>query len=160
MNRPRMTSVFSFPVLSVGVPRSTLSAGGEHATFCPASPTDMNSNSAVLGLWWKSATYFTINSDTDFGTADHTYTRRSPTKDQRLRATAQYRAAWLNLTACHSVTEVFRATRIQLQQYFAPTADLLYQQFCATWAAGWPRCNRAGPAATSILVSWISSGLR
>jgi hypothetical protein len=76
------------------------------ATFSPASTTDINSNSAVLGLWWKPVPHLTINLDADFGSADNTFTRLSPRNYQQFRAKAQYRAAaWLNFSAYFTTTE-------------------------------------------------------
>jgi hypothetical protein len=76
------------------------------ATFEPASATDINSNSAVLGLWVKPFQHLSINLDADFGSADNTFTRLSPRNYQEFRAKVQYRAAaWLNLSAYFRTTE-------------------------------------------------------
>jgi hypothetical protein len=76
------------------------------ATFEPASATDINANSAVLGLWWKPVQHLTINLDADFGSADNTFTRLSPRNYQQFRAKAQYRAStWLSFTAYFNTTE-------------------------------------------------------
>ena len=70
------------------------------AVFPPASTTDINSNSAVLGLWWKPVQQLTVNLDADLGSADATFTNLSPRNYQQFRAKLQYRAsAWLNFTA-------------------------------------------------------------
>jgi len=76
------------------------------ATFEPASPTDINSNSAVLGLWWKPVQHLTVNLDADFGSADNTFTRLSPRNYWQFRAKGQYRAStWLNFTAYFTTTD-------------------------------------------------------
>jgi len=72
----------------------------------PPDATDINANSAVLGLWWKPVQHLTINLDADFGSADNTFTRLSPRNYQQFRAKAQYRAsAWLNFTAYFNTSE-------------------------------------------------------
>ena len=76
------------------------------AAFEPASETDINSNSAVLGLWLKPRNHLTINFDTDFGSADNTFTRFSPRNYWQFRAKGQYRASsWLNLSGYFTTTE-------------------------------------------------------
>jgi hypothetical protein len=75
-------------------------------TFEPASATDINSNSAVLGLWLKPVQRLTINLDADLGSADNTFTRLTPRNYQEFRARVQYRlAARLNLSAYFRTTE-------------------------------------------------------
>ena len=76
------------------------------ATFQPATETDINANSGVLGLWWKPITHLTVNLDADLGSADNTFTRLSPRNYQQFRAKAQYRAsAWLNFTGYFTTTD-------------------------------------------------------
>lgn len=53
--------------------------------------TDINSSSAVLGLWLKPVPALTINLDADLGSADNTFTPLSPRNYQELRARIQYR---------------------------------------------------------------------
>jgi hypothetical protein len=78
----------------------------QNATFEPASSTDINSNSAVLGLWLKPVQHLSINIDADFGRADKTFTHLSPLNYQEYRARVQYRvAAWLNLNGYFRTTE-------------------------------------------------------
>jgi len=74
--------------------------------FEPPDATDINANSAVLGLWWKPVQHLTINLDADLGSADNTFTRLSPRNYQQFRAKAQYRAStWLNFTAYFTTSE-------------------------------------------------------
>ena len=76
------------------------------AAFEPAATTEINSNSAVLGLWLKPLPHLTANLDADFGTADDTFTHLSPRNYQQFRAKVQYRAsAWLNFTGYFTTTE-------------------------------------------------------
>ena len=76
------------------------------AIFSPASTTDINSNSAVLGLWWKPIQHLTVNLDADLGSADATFTNLSPRNYQQFRAKVQYRAsAWLNFTAYFTTSD-------------------------------------------------------
>ncbi len=75
-------------------------------TFAPANLTDINSNSAVLGLWLKPVPHLSINLDADFGTADTTFTHLSPKNYQEYRARARYRVnTWLNLNAYFRTSE-------------------------------------------------------
>lgn len=68
--------------------------------------TDINSNSAVVGLWAKPTQHLTLYLDADFGSADNTFTPLSARNYQQFRARAQYRAAtWLNLSAYFQTTE-------------------------------------------------------
>jgi hypothetical protein len=90
----------------------TLNADGSYSyqtpnpVFEPAGETDINANSAVLGLWWKPVTNLTINLDADFGSANNTFTHLSPRNYQQYRAKAQYRAsAWLNFTGYFTATD-------------------------------------------------------
>jgi hypothetical protein len=83
----------------------TLNADGSvsfvtpNPTFGPPGVTDINSNSAVLGLWFKPKENLRINLDADLGSADNTFTPLSARNYQELRARLQYRAAsWLNLS--------------------------------------------------------------
>jgi hypothetical protein len=67
--------------------------------FAPASSTDINTNSAVLGLWLKPVQHLSINFDVDFGFADKTFTHLRPQNYQEYRARVRYRVAtWLNLS--------------------------------------------------------------
>jgi hypothetical protein len=76
------------------------------AVFGPAGTTDINSNSAVLGLWVKPTQHWSITLDADLGSADNTFTRLSPRNYQQFRAKVQYRAAaWLNFSAYVRDTE-------------------------------------------------------
>jgi hypothetical protein len=71
--------------------------------FGPPDVTDIHANSGVLGLWLKPTPHFTVNLDSDFGSADNTFTRMGPRNYQQFRAKAQYRAyTWLNWTAYFS----------------------------------------------------------
>lgn len=75
-------------------------------TFGPPGITDINSNSAVLGLWLKPVPHLTINLDADLGSADNTFTPLSPRNYQDFRARVQYRAAgWLNFSAYFETNE-------------------------------------------------------
>lgn len=70
------------------------------ATFGPPGITDINSNTAVLGLWFKPQPSWTINLDAEIGSADNTFTNLSPRNYQQFRARARYRAkSWMNLNA-------------------------------------------------------------
>jgi hypothetical protein len=65
----------------------------------PPGVTDINYNSAVLGLWAKPAPKFSLNLDAEITSADNTFTRVSPLQSQQFRIRAQYKAAaWLNLS--------------------------------------------------------------
>jgi hypothetical protein len=76
------------------------------ATYGPPGVTNINSNTAVLGLWAKPVKNLTLNLDAEIGTADNTFTRLSPQNSQQVRARAQYRAkSWLNLSAFFLTTE-------------------------------------------------------
>ena len=69
------------------------------ATYGPPGITDINSNTAVLGVWAKPVKNLSLNVDAEIGTADNTFTRLSPQNYQQVRARAQYKiAAWLNLS--------------------------------------------------------------
>ncbi len=69
-------------------------------TFAPASPSDFNYNSAVLGFWIKPTTKLTLNLDADITSADNTFTRIVPQQAQQVRIKARYKATnWLNLSA-------------------------------------------------------------
>jgi hypothetical protein len=69
------------------------------AVFGPPGTTDINSNSAVLGLWVKPTQHWSITLDADLGSADNTFTRLSPRNYQQFRAKVLYRAAaWLNFS--------------------------------------------------------------
>jgi hypothetical protein len=69
-------------------------------TFGPPGVTDINANSAVLGLWVKPTQHLNINLDADLGSADNTFTPLGTRNYQQFRARIQYRgAAWLNLSA-------------------------------------------------------------
>lgn len=75
-------------------------------TFGPPGVTDINSNSAVLGLWFKPTQNLRINLDADLGSADNTFTPLGPRNYQELRARLQYRAAsWLNLSLYFQTTD-------------------------------------------------------
>jgi len=67
-------------------------------TFGAPGVTDINTNSAVLGLWWKPAPPWSINLDADLGSADNTFTPLSARNYQEFRARVQYRAGWANLS--------------------------------------------------------------
>jgi len=70
-----------------------------NATFGPPGVTDINYNSAVLGIWVKPSPKFSLNLDADITSADNTFTRVSPLQSQQFRIRAQYKAAaWLNLS--------------------------------------------------------------
>ena len=67
--------------------------------FGPPGVTDINYNSAVLGLWVKPSPKFSLNLDADITSADNTFTRVRPLQSQQFRIRAQYKAAaWLNLS--------------------------------------------------------------
>ena len=67
--------------------------------FGPPGVTDINYNSAVLGIWVKPSPKFSLNLDADITSADNTFTRVSPLQSQQFRIRAQYKAAaWLNLS--------------------------------------------------------------
>ena len=87
-------------------PDGSISFQTPSPTFQPASPTDINANSAVLGLWWKPITHLTVNLDADLGSADNTFTRLSARNYQQYRVKAQYRAsAKINFTGYFTATE-------------------------------------------------------
>ncbi len=68
-------------------------------TFGPPGVTDINYNSAVLGIWLKPSPKFSLNLDVDITSADSTFTRVSSLQAQQFRIRAQYKAAyWLNLS--------------------------------------------------------------
>src|SRR5260370_22397440 len=68
-------------------------------TFGPPGVTDINYNSAVLGLWVRPSPRFSLNLDADITSADKTFTRVRPLQSQQFRIRAQYKAAaWLNLS--------------------------------------------------------------
>jgi len=69
-------------------------------TFSPASPSDFNYNSAVLGFWIKPTIKLTLNVDADITSADNTFTRIVPLQSQEVRFKARYKATnWASLTA-------------------------------------------------------------
>jgi hypothetical protein len=69
-------------------------------SFGPPGVTDINYNSAVLGLWLKPSQHWSINLDADLGSADNTFTPLAARNYQQLRARVQYRAsAWINMSA-------------------------------------------------------------
>ena len=73
--------------------------------YGPPGITDININTAVLGLWLKPAKPLTFNVDAEFGTADNTFTRLSPQDTQQVRVRATYKpSAWLNLTGYFQTT--------------------------------------------------------
>ncbi|MGB7730823.1 MAG: hypothetical protein WBL50_22540 [Candidatus Acidiferrum sp.] len=83
----------------------TLNADGSvsfatpNPTYGPPGVTDINYNSAVLGLWFKPTQNLRINLDADLGSANNTFTPLGARDYQELRARLQYRAAsWLNLS--------------------------------------------------------------
>jgi hypothetical protein len=67
--------------------------------FGPPGITDINTNGAVLGLWWKPAQHLSINLDADLGSADNTFTPLSPRNYQEFRVRVQYIATRLNFSA-------------------------------------------------------------
>lgn len=67
--------------------------------FGPPGVTDINTNGAVLGLWWKPVQHLSINLDADLGSADNAFTPLSPRNYQEFRARMQYRAAQVNFSA-------------------------------------------------------------
>ena len=81
-------------------PDGSISYLTPNPVFGPPGITDIDSNTAVLGLWAKPMKNLSLNVDAEIGTADNTFTRLSPQNAQQVRARAQYKAAaWLNLTA-------------------------------------------------------------
>ena len=69
------------------------------STYGAPGITDIDSNTAVLGLWVKPMKNLSLNLDAEIGSADDTFTRLSPQNTQQIRARAQYKpAAWLNLS--------------------------------------------------------------
>jgi hypothetical protein len=72
----------------------------------PPGVTDINYNSAVLGLWLKPSQHWSINLDADLGSADNTFTPLAARNYQEFRARVQYRAAmWLNMSAYFQTRE-------------------------------------------------------
>jgi len=70
------------------------------ASFGPPGITDINTNSAVLGLWAKPTPNWNLNFDADIGSADKTFTNLGARNYQLLRARAKYRvSSRMNLTA-------------------------------------------------------------
>ena len=76
------------------------------ATFGPPGLTDIDSNSAVLGLWVKPTQNLSFNLDADLGSANNTFTPLGAQNYEQVRARLQYRAT----------------TRVNLSVYFQ-TAD-------------------------------------
>jgi hypothetical protein len=69
-------------------------------SYSPPGITDINTNTAVFGLWAKPLKNLTLNLDAEIGSSDNTFTRLSPQNSQQVRAKAQYKpTAWLNLSA-------------------------------------------------------------
>jgi len=69
------------------------------AAYGPPGITDIDSNTAVLGLWAKPIKNLTLNLDAEIGSANNTFTRLSPQDSQQFRARAKYKAtSWLNLS--------------------------------------------------------------
>ena len=67
--------------------------------IAPPGMTDINTNGAVLGLWWRPVQRLSINLDADLGSADNTFTPLSPKNYQEFRARVKYRAiGWLNFS--------------------------------------------------------------
>jgi len=68
-------------------------------SFGPPGVTDINYNSAVLGLWFRPTPNLRINLDANLGSADNTFTPLGARNYQEFRARLQYRAAgWLNFS--------------------------------------------------------------
>jgi hypothetical protein len=90
----------------------TLNADGSVSFQVPASPlgapnvTNINYNSAVLGLWFKPSTRLSINLDADITDANNAFTRTAPLQSQLFRVRAKYKAAaWLNLSGYFSTSD-------------------------------------------------------
>jgi len=69
------------------------------ASFGPPGVTNIDTNSAVLGLWLKPTQQLTFNLDADLGSANNTFTPLAPQNFEQVRARLQYRTTtWLNLS--------------------------------------------------------------
>src|SRR6516165_8088130 len=62
-------------------------------SFGPPGVTDIDSNTAVLGLWAKPTQKVFLNFDAEVGSADNTFTRLSPQEFQQVRARLRYQAS-------------------------------------------------------------------
>jgi hypothetical protein len=62
-------------------------------SFGPPGVTDIDSNTAVLGLWAKPTQKLFLNFDAEVGSADNTFTHLSPQDFQQIRARLRYQAA-------------------------------------------------------------------
>jgi hypothetical protein len=62
-------------------------------SFGPPGITDINSNTAVLGLWAKPTQKLLLNFDAEVGSANNTFTHLSPQDFQQIRARLRYQAA-------------------------------------------------------------------
>lgn len=75
-------------------------------SFGPPGVTDINSNTAVLGLWLKPTPSWNLNFDAEIGSANNTFTNLSPRNYQQFRAKAKYRASsWMNLNLYFGTTD-------------------------------------------------------
>ena len=87
-------------------PDGSISFSTPSPSFGPPGITNINSNTAVLGLWMKPAQSLTFNLDAEIGTADNTFTHLSPQNYQQLRARLKYRASsWMNLNVYFLTTD-------------------------------------------------------
>ena len=69
------------------------------ARFGPPGVTNIESNSAVLGLWLRPTRNLSFNLDAELSGADNTFTRVSPLQSQQVRFRMKYKPKnWLNLT--------------------------------------------------------------
>src|SRR5271156_535680 len=81
-------------------PDGSVSYATPSPSYAPPGITDINMNTAVLGLWAKPLKNLILNIDAEIGSADNAFTRLSPQDYQQVRARAQYKATtWLNLSA-------------------------------------------------------------
>ena len=62
-------------------------------SFGPPGVTDIDSNTAVLGLWAKPTQRVFLNFDAEVGSANNTFTRLSPRDFQQVRGRLRYQAA-------------------------------------------------------------------
>jgi hypothetical protein len=62
-------------------------------SYGPPGVTDIDSNTAVLGLWAKPAQRVFLNFDAEVGSANKTFTQLSPRDFQQVRARLRYQAA-------------------------------------------------------------------
>jgi hypothetical protein len=69
------------------------------ATFGPPGVTNIETNSAVLGLWLRPTRNLSFNLDAELSASNNTFTRVSPLQSQQVRFRMKYKVKnWLNLS--------------------------------------------------------------